>query len=185
MPWSAYIFASHGYPEVLVSDGGTNYTSREFSEFCEERNIEHKTSSSYHHASNGQAERMIKTVKNTLNGAIASGESPWTALMHLRTTPLDRNIPSPAVLMGKNIRNMLPNVKLAMTNSDLVRDHLISRQNEMKEKYDRLHNIRELPSLLLSQEVLVRDRPMSRYGRTVRLSRNLTRTTKVGVTRSK
>lgn len=60
------IFARHGIPSLFISDNGPPFNSREFSLFCREWAIEHKTSSPYLARSNGLAERTIQTVKKLL-----------------------------------------------------------------------------------------------------------------------
>ena len=53
-------------PEVLRSDNGPQYASKEFSEFADEHNIQHVTSSPHFPQSNGQVERMVQTMKGLL-----------------------------------------------------------------------------------------------------------------------
>ena len=53
------IFATHGLPEMLVSDNGSVFTSSEFEEFTKQNGIRHVRSASYHPASNGLAERAV------------------------------------------------------------------------------------------------------------------------------
>ena len=53
------IFASHGLPEILVSDNGTAFTSSEFGIFLRQNGIRHITSAPYHPATNGLAERAV------------------------------------------------------------------------------------------------------------------------------
>ncbi|KRZ81929.1 Uncharacterized protein T08_655, partial [Trichinella sp. T8] len=60
------VFARFGFPEVLVSDNGTQFTSTEFTIFCPENGIHHVTSAPYHAQSNGQVERFIDTFKRAL-----------------------------------------------------------------------------------------------------------------------
>jgi transposase InsO family protein len=58
------VFYVHGFPDVITSDNGPQYASKEFKSFCSQSNMKHITSSPYYPQSNGEAERGIKTVKN-------------------------------------------------------------------------------------------------------------------------
>ena len=49
-------FATHGLPEVLVSDNGPTFVSTAFEEFLQQNGIKHLTSALYYPASNGLAE---------------------------------------------------------------------------------------------------------------------------------
>ena len=49
------IFASHGLPEIFVSDNGTAFTSSEFGIFLRQNGIRHITSTPYYPATNGLA----------------------------------------------------------------------------------------------------------------------------------
>ena len=60
------VFATHGLPEVIVSDNGTAFTSEEFALFVQRNGIRHLTSAPYHPASNGLAERAVQTLKSAL-----------------------------------------------------------------------------------------------------------------------
>ena len=50
------IFATHGIPELLVSDNESAFTSSEFEELMCLNGIRHSTSAPYHPATNGLAE---------------------------------------------------------------------------------------------------------------------------------
>ena len=60
------IFATHGLPEMLVTDNASYFTSQEFQDFVKLNGIRHVTSAPYHPASNGLAERSVQTVKEFL-----------------------------------------------------------------------------------------------------------------------
>jgi len=60
------IFATHGYPTVLVSDNATIFTSQEFTDFCQNRGIFQKFIAPGHPATNGLAERHVQTLKTSL-----------------------------------------------------------------------------------------------------------------------
>ena len=57
------VFATHGFPRLLVSDNGPQFTSEEFGSFLHSHNIVHHKSPPYHPATNGLAENMVKNVK--------------------------------------------------------------------------------------------------------------------------
>ena len=60
------MFATHGLPEVLVSDNGTAFSSAEFHEFTSRNSIRHVRLASYHPSSNGQVERAVQTFKDAM-----------------------------------------------------------------------------------------------------------------------
>lgn len=57
------IFARFGLPDVLVTDGGPPFNGSEFINFMKRQGIIVLKSPPYHPASNGQAERTVRTVK--------------------------------------------------------------------------------------------------------------------------
>ena len=46
-------FSEHGYPELLVSDNGTQFSSQEFEDYCQKRRICHIRTPPFHPQSNG------------------------------------------------------------------------------------------------------------------------------------
>ena len=61
-----HMFATHGIPDTIVSDNGSVFTSKEFQQFMQLNGIKHVTTTPYHPASNGLAERAVQTLKNGL-----------------------------------------------------------------------------------------------------------------------
>lgn len=59
-------FARFGLPDVLVSDNGPPFNSHNFVNFLERQGIRVMKSPPYNPASNGQAERLVRTVKEVL-----------------------------------------------------------------------------------------------------------------------
>ena len=104
------IFATHGIPDVVVTDNGTAFTSREFREFVESNLIRHVRSAPFHPATNGQAERMVRTTKEALRRI---GPMEWERklacfLLSYRTTPNPGSGYSPAeLLMGRRLTTRL------------------------------------------------------------------------------
>lgn len=104
------IFATHGLPEMLVSDNGTVFTSAEFATFTKQNGIRHMKSAPYHPASNGLAERAVQTfkayMKKATNGTIDTRVSRF--LSQYRITPHSTTGISPAeMLLGRRPRTRL------------------------------------------------------------------------------
>ena len=55
-----------GIPSTLVSDNGPQFTSGEFSRFCQVQGIRHQRTPPYYPASNGQVERVIQELNRFL-----------------------------------------------------------------------------------------------------------------------
>ena len=92
-------FARWGIPEEIRSDGGPQFTSKEFADFCNTLNITHTMSSPYNPQSNGAAERHVQIAKRILRQ-----ENPYLALLSYRSTPLEVTGFSPAqLIMGRNL----------------------------------------------------------------------------------
>ena len=104
------LFATHGIPELLISDNGTAFTSHEFRQFVERNGIRHRTSSPYHPATNGLAERAVQVIKNGLRKN-AEGDMELRLarfLFHYRNTPHSTTGLTPAeLLLGRKPRTHL------------------------------------------------------------------------------
>jgi transposase InsO family protein len=133
-------FARHGIPEIVISDNGPQFSSREFQAFAKEWEFSHQTSSPYHAQSNGMAERGIQTIKLMLKKSKADGKDPYLSLLSLRSTPLEDVGVSPAqLLMGRRLRTRLP------TTSQMLKPQMVTstvqqvfetRQQKQKEYFD-------------------------------------------------
>lgn len=60
------IFSIEGIPDKLVSDNGPQLTSDEFKQFCSNLGIQHVTTAPFHPASNGLAERFVRSFKSAV-----------------------------------------------------------------------------------------------------------------------
>ena len=60
------MFARYGLPEQLVSDNGPQFVSSEFFEFCKSNRIKYYRVAPYHLASNGLAEHMVQSFKQSM-----------------------------------------------------------------------------------------------------------------------
>ncbi|PIO74710.1 integrase core domain protein [Teladorsagia circumcincta] len=106
------IFSQFGYPETLVTDNGTQFSSKEFNDFCTRNGIKHRFSPPFHPQSNGQAERFVDTFKRTLQklrGERTTQEALQKFLFAYRRTPSPTlSGKSPAeVFLGRRLRSTL------------------------------------------------------------------------------
>lgn len=60
------IFTTHGLPDTVGTDNGTAFTASEFQEFLQGNLIRHIQSATFHPSTNGQAEWMVRTAKDSL-----------------------------------------------------------------------------------------------------------------------
>ena len=105
-------FARYGLPKILVSDNGPQFKSAEFEQFCVNNGILHCTSAVYKPATNGQAERAVQILKNSIKRAKLAGknvdEEISECLLRYRVTPHATTGEAPSVLlMGRKIRTKL------------------------------------------------------------------------------
>ena len=103
------MFATHGLPELLVSDNGTVFTSAEFQEFLSRNGVRHLTAAPYHPSSNGLAERAVQTFKDSMKKVSDDVQKQLSRfLFHYRSTPHTTTGLTPAeMLMGRRLRTHL------------------------------------------------------------------------------
>jgi hypothetical protein len=72
------IFPHFGTPRILISDGGTHFTEKNFKKGMSKLGIEHRVSTTYHPQTNGQAETSNRQLKSILNKTIEKGGKDWS-----------------------------------------------------------------------------------------------------------
>ncbi|XP_075534516.1 uncharacterized protein LOC142568479 [Dermacentor variabilis] len=96
--------AHFGIPDIVQTDNGPQLVSNEFAEFAQSYGFRPKTSSPRYPPSNGEAERMVRTVKDLL----FKGPDPYLALLSYRDTPGPNSISPAQALMGRKLQTRLP-----------------------------------------------------------------------------
>jgi transposase InsO family protein len=72
------IFPRFGTPRILISDGGTHFTGKNFKMCLSKLGIEHMVSTAYHPQTNGQAEKSNRQLKSILKKTIEKGGKDWS-----------------------------------------------------------------------------------------------------------
>uniref|UniRef100_H3A251 Gypsy retrotransposon integrase-like protein 1 n=1 Tax=Latimeria chalumnae TaxID=7897 RepID=H3A251_LATCH len=129
------IFATHGLPLIVVTDNGPSFVSGEFENFLKKNGIKHVRTSPYHPASNGLAERAVRTfkegggVRKIMGGNLETKVAQF--LLKYRTTPQTTTGISPAqLLMGQQLRTHLDLMHPNLANK------MVQKQAKQKERHD-------------------------------------------------
>ncbi|KRX13994.1 Uncharacterized protein T07_4146 [Trichinella nelsoni] len=146
------VLARFGFPEVLVSYNGTQFTATEFTIFCAENGIRHVTSAPCHAQSNGQVERFIDTFKRALkkstNDHRPQKDRLREFLMTYRITPhLSTKLTPPEMFLKRRIRTVF----------DLMFPRGIENLEEQKRKMENTSGNRADRQFKISETVMVRD----------------------------
>jgi len=150
------MFARHGILEVLRSDNGPQFASKEFADFAKAYGFQHITSSPKYPQSNGQAERMVQTIKAMLK---RPGD-PQLAMLSYRATPLPWCGLSPAELcMGRKIRSTVPQIQSLLTPnwpylSAFKKAHLLYKEKQ-KLNFDKSHRVKDQSDAPIGSEVVI------------------------------
>lgn len=106
------VFATHGLPDVLVSDNGPQLTSAPFQTYLARHGIRHALVAPYCLVGNGLAERTVRSVKEVLTKL---GPGDWhsklaTYLLAQHSTPCPTTNLNPAeLLVGHRLRTYIQN----------------------------------------------------------------------------
>ncbi|VDI15718.1 Hypothetical predicted protein [Mytilus galloprovincialis] len=95
--------ATHGLCDLIISDNGAAFTSKEFADYVKSNGIEHRTSAPWHPASNGCAERAVQSFKEGMK-KIKEGtiqEKLNRFLFNYRITPQTTTGLAPSELLMK------------------------------------------------------------------------------------
>lgn len=153
--------ATFGVPELIVSDNGPPFNSVELEEFCLSNGIKLEHSPPYHPASNGQAERTVRTVKEVLakyhidparlgKGTESLSHRIDKFLFAYRNTPTTATNVSPAEILLK----VKPRTQLSMLKPNLS---VSLAQGTAKLRQERnSHCNMGLKEFLVGERVLVR-----------------------------
>ena len=91
------VFATHGIPDVIMSDNGPQYSAEAFRQFAAAYHFTHVTSSPKFPQANGEVERAIRTAKSMQR----KKKDIFSALLTYRSSPLQNSYSPSELLMGR------------------------------------------------------------------------------------
>ena len=147
------MFAAYGLPLQIVTNNGPQFVSQEFADFMKSNGVRHTQCTPYHPASNGEAERFVRTFKESMKAGKYDGLSLSLRLQNFlasyRTTPHSTTGIAPCELfLGRKLRTRLDLIKPD------VCEQVITKQCQQKDKHDLHARFRELH---IGQKVMVRN----------------------------
>ena len=120
-------FATHGLPEMVVSDNGSGYTSEEFGEFMAGNEMLHVKTAPPHPSSNGLAERSVRIFEE--------GMKKMDIDQHLR--PLSTGVAPAELMFNHRLRT-----RLDLIRPD-IRQRVETRQLSQKGQHDNTRKERQ------------------------------------------
>ena len=157
-------FREVGVPLRLRTDGGPQFTSRDFEDFLKRWGVHHVVSSPHYPQSNGHAEAAVKSVKHLILKTAPSGnidnEDFDRGLLELRNTPGVSGRSPAQVLYGRPLRSCVPahpesfSEEWQAKSEDCDR-RAAARAQQIKSQYDQ--HARPLSRLSIGQTVRIQD----------------------------
>ena len=171
--WCHKTFASYGFPITIISDNNP-FSSREFTAYLAENDIQLVTSSPHYSQGHALAETGVKIVENILRKTIKTEQNPHVLLMQYRNTPIPALGVSPSQLMlGRSLRDDTnfneTDLEIKPVNKTYIAQKLAVSQKRQKNYYDR--NSKPLPEVKVNDQVIYRHNNKWNHGLLIGKSR--------------
>ena len=151
------IFSEFGVPEVLKTDNGPPFQSKEFSQYLEYMGVRHRKITPLWPRSNAETERFMRTLKKSIKGKSNWKQEMFKLLLAYRSTPHTTTGIAPATaLFGRDIRTRLPSVPVKVTTDDDLRARDTMEKQVMKSYADNKVNVKPC-NLSVGDSVLIKD----------------------------
>ena len=165
-----YIF-QFGVPKIILSDNGSNFTSTEWVEHWERRNVELRYTSVYRPASN-PAERVMQTLAEAIRMQVHDkNQGAWPSLLQkieqkINCTEHSTTGVPPILLQCRLKPGIFGNTDLKLVDlpelanyRELARNNTIRKLRQREQQFSKKHN--ELKELQLGEIVYVRTHNLS------------------------
>ena len=179
------IFCASGAPDIIYTDQGAQFMSKECQGFFKRWGVHHVTSSPHFPQSNGRAEAAVKSMKKIIHRTWDAqqrrlNKEAWTrALVQYRNTPGVTGLSPAQRLFGHPLQDLVQAHRrsFAPTWQQLQADVAQRRQEATQERLEARYNrtVRALPVLEGGTRVAVQDSQTNlwdRYGTIVDIGRH-------------
>jgi hypothetical protein len=78
-----HVICKHGVPDNIITDRGTQFTSRFWNRVCSHMSINHRLSTAFHPQTDGQTERQNQTMEQYLQAFCNYEQDNWVELLPL------------------------------------------------------------------------------------------------------
>src|SRR5262249_42398304 len=86
------VIALHGVPQSIVSDRDSKFTSLFWKSLMQRLNIQSKMSSAFHPQTDGQTERMNRTLEQILRMYVEYNQKNWESLLPLAEFAINNHV---------------------------------------------------------------------------------------------
>jgi hypothetical protein len=131
-------FASHGIPEVVICDNGSQFLSTEFRKFATKYEFNISPCSPYHKEGNGKAEATVKIAKSLITKSIEAKTDIELVLLNWRNTPNKIGTSPTQRLYSRRTRCLVPCAPELMVPKVIhgVQDSIIDNKIRSKQYHD-------------------------------------------------
>lgn len=140
------MFAHHRIPDTVVSDNGPQFSSKDLRVLGKVYGLHHVTCSPLYPQANGEAQQMVKIVKQLLEKA----EDLYPALLVYRSMSRSTGYSSSEVLMGRGLKSRIPvlpgTLQLRSRSQQEISKGAAATKEAQQRQYKR-HRARFLPDL--------------------------------------
>ena len=160
------LIQKHKSPDQIVCDMGTEFTSEMFRDFCKNNNIDLHICAPYHHASNGQVERLNLQIENCLRCLIYENKGSWDQYVGDIMNSLNSTVHGTVgvtpyeLVYGSYSPVQLPGVlnksKLSDADFFLLHKHATDRLRKTKSKMGKVNKHRRVRYLNYNDKVFVK-----------------------------
>ncbi|XP_062601076.1 uncharacterized protein K02A2.6-like [Saccostrea cucullata] len=149
-------FARYGIPDIVISDNGPHFSSKEFATFALEYEFQHITSSPNYPQSNGKVEQAVKSAKRIMKRARNSQQDVYLSILDFRNTPTEGMQSSPAQrLMCRRTKSRLPTTPALLEPKIPMSAHAEIKHNKHQQCKYYNRNAKDLPDLEHGQRVWI------------------------------